>query len=177
MLELTYSGAAQGSQHYSACTCILDRMQFVCLLTVTYIIEDVGDKMVHSVAAVLPICHWHPSESASAETFDPKHWRVRPWRHVFDHNTIMVSIPLRHILDSLNTPEIMQMRTGMLKPNICLILTTVGQQTLAAMRLRSKRFTNRKSRVDLISCEVIFVKTASRRKTTRPAVRARNANS
>ena len=116
-------------------------MQFVCLLTVTYIIEDVGDKMVHSVAAVLPICHWHPSESASAETFDPKHWRVRPWRHVFDHNTIMVSIPLRHILDSLNTPEIMQMRTGMLKPNICLILTTVGQQTLAAMRLRSKRFT------------------------------------
>ena len=67
--------------------------------------EDAGDKMVHSGAAVLPICHWRPSESASAETFDLKHWRVRQWRHVFDHNTFMVLIPLRHILDSLNTPR------------------------------------------------------------------------
>ena len=69
--------------------------------------------MVHSVA-ILPICHRRPSESASAETFDPKHWRVRPWRHVFDHNTFMVLLPLRHILDSLNTPELMQMHKRML---------------------------------------------------------------
>ena len=88
--------------------------------------EDAGDKMVHSGAAVLPICHWRPSESASAETFDLKHWRVRQWRHVFDHNTFMVLIPLRHILDALNTPELMQMRTQMrtaisLKGSCCLM--------------------------------------------------------
>ena len=53
--------------------------------TVAYIISDVGDKLVHSVA-VLPICHRRPSESASAQMFDPRQPLRKDSRSVVSHS-------------------------------------------------------------------------------------------